>query len=658
MPRSRRLARFGELAVEGAGLLVAVPLWVWWAVWKGGYPPAVFLVAIGYLALAAAAVYLFVPRPRLGGASAWALGALAALSAWTLASLLWADDQGAAEVASARQVLLLASFALPVLWPPTARGLLAGVVALPLVALCGAVSALGGALADVSTLIDGRLAGPTGYANASAALMAIGILPALVLGSRREIAVPLRVLSLAAAGALLGTFVLTQSRGGLGALALVLLLAFLFVPGRLRLLIPLVLVALAVGAALDPLLEVRSAAVEGGNVEASLRDAIAALLTSTAVLTALAAIYAAADSRIEVGEKTVRRASAAVAAALGGVALIAAVALLASGPDVGGWVSDRAEDFKTPDYAQLESEPSRFTGDLGSNRYDYWRVSVDVFAEEPLTGSGAGNFIAPYLERRQGEKSTIYAHSIWLGSLAELGAAGLLALVGFVVALSAALARSARRLGSRRWIVAAAALPLAYVLVHGSFDWITAFPVVIAPALALAGAAAGAIPAGSGPPAPGRRSVSLAVVLALALATVLAAPLLVAARLSDRGVTTWPADPSRAIADLERAADLDPLAAAPYVRLGVVAIELDRPALARRAFDLALERDGSAWYPELQLGLVAAEAGHRERALRHLEVALARNPREPEVRVVLRSVRQGHAPDPSAVQRRVLASGD
>ena len=658
MPRPRPLARFGELAVEGAGLLVAVPLWVWWAVWKGGYPPAVFLVAIGYLALAAVALYLFAPRPRLGGASAWALGALAALSAWTLASLLWADDRGAAEVASARQVLLLASFALPALWPPTARALLVGVAAVPLVALCGAVSALGGALADVSTMVDGRLSGPTGYANASAALMAIGILPALVLGSRRELAIPLRALSLAAAGALLGTFVLTQSRGGLGALALVLLLAFLFVPGRLRLLIPVVLVAIAVGVALDPLLEVRSVAVEGGDVEAALRDAIAALLTSTVVLAAIAATYAAVDSRIEIGAKTVRRASATVAAALGAIALFAAIALLASGPDVGDWVSDRAEDFKTPDYAQLESQSSRFTGELGSNRYDYWRVSVDVFAEEPLTGSGAGNFIAPYLERRQGEKSTIYAHSIWLGSLAELGAAGLLALVGFVVALSVALARSARRLGSKRWIVVAAALPLAYVLVHGSFDWITVFPAVSAPALALAGAAAGVIGAGSGSPASGRRLASLAVVLALALATVLAAPLLVAARLSDRGVTTWSANPSQAIADLERAADLDPLAPAPYVRLGVVAIELDRPALARGAFDLALRRDGSAWYPELQLGLVAARAGRRDLALRHLRVALARNPREPEVRFALRSVRQGHAPDPRAAQRRVLESDD
>jgi O-antigen ligase len=627
-------------------------------VWKGGYPPAVFLAGIGYLALAVIALQLFAPRPRLGGQAGWALGVLAALSAWNVASLLWADDRGAAEVVAAREILLLGSFALPVLWPPSARGLVAGLAVVPLVALCGAVSALGGALADVGTLVDGRLAGPTGYANASAALMAIGILPALVLGSRRDLAIPLRVISLAAAGALLGTFVLTQSRGGLAALALVLLLSFLLLPGRLRLLIAVGIVAIAVGPALGPLLEVRAAAVDGGDVAASLRGAVSALLTSTAVLAALAAIYAAVDSRVEIGARMVRRSSAAVATALGGVALVAAVVLLASGPDIGGWVSERVEDFKTPDYGRLESQPTRFTGDLGSNRYDYWRASVEIFADEPLTGSGAGNFIAPYLERRRGDKSTIYSHSIWLGSLAQLGAAGFLMLVAFVVLLTFALVQAARRLDPQRWPVVAASLPLAYVLVHGTIDWIAVFPALSAPALALAGAATVAGPAKAYRAVPGRSSVSLAIAVALGVATILAIPLLAAARLADRGAATWPQRPAGAIADLERAAELDPLSAAPYVRLGVVGIELNRPDLAHGAFDSALDRDRSAWYPELQLGLLAAAAGRRDLALRHLEVALARNPREPEARRALRSVRAGHEPDPRAVQERVLLRGE
>jgi O-antigen ligase len=655
---ARRRFELGGPAAEGAGLLVALPLWVWWAVWKGGYPPTVFLAGIGYLALAMVALQLFAPRARLGGAAGWALAALAALSAWTFASMLWADDRGAAEIAAMRQILLLGSFALPVMWPPSSRALIAGLFALPAVALCGAISAFGAALGDASTLVDGRLTGPTGYANASGALFACGILPALVLGSRRELAVPLRAISLAAAGALSGALVLTQSRGAIAALALVLLLAFLVLPSRLRLLIAVAVVAVAVAPALGSLLDVHAVSVDGGDVAASLRGALSALCASTVVLAALAAIYAAVDSGTEIAARTVRRASSAVAGVLAGAVLVGLIALLVSGADVGGWASERVEDFKTPDYARLEAGSNRFTGGLGSHRYDYWRVAAEVFADEPIAGSGADNFIAPYLERRRGSKSTIYPHSIWLGTLAELGVIGFLLLIAFLVALVLALARSARHLDSRRWIVVAAALPLAYVLVHGSADWITVFPVVVAPALALAGAATSVTRPESGRPAPGGRTVSLAISIAFVALAVLAMPLLVAAGLADRGIATWPRRPADAIDDLERAADLDPLSATPYVRLGVVAIDLGRPALARAAFESTLERDRSAWYPEFQLGLLAAQAGDRDAALRRLRVALARNPREPAVQSALRSVRGGQAPDPHSMQTRVLERGE
>jgi len=657
MARDSRLAAPGELALGGAGLLAAVPLWVWWASWKGGYPPSVFLAGIGYLALAAVALHMFAPRPPIRRAAAWALAALAALSAWTILSLVWAPDRGAAEVTGARQLLFLGSFALPLIWPPTGRALAAALAAAPLVALCGAISALGGALADPASLVDGRLAGPTGYPNASAALMVAGALPALVLGSRRELAVPLRTAALATAGALVGTLVLAQSRGGLAVFAIVLALALLVLPGRLRLLLPTGIVLLAVCAALGPLLAVHSTAVDGGDVDAALREALAALCACVAVLAAVAAAYAALDARTEIAPRTVRRASRAVAAVAVGVALAGTVGLATSGADVGGWLTDRVEDFKTPDYDRLESESTRFTGGLGSNRYDYWRASAEIFAAEPLLGSGAGNFIAPYLERRRGEKSTIYAHSVWLESLATLGAPGFLTLLAFLVALGLALGTAGRRAGPGRWIVVGASLPLAVTLVQGSVDWIGAFPVMTAPALALAGAAAG-LRGGEGEPArEAGRATPIAALAVLAVATVLALPLLAAARLADRGFSAWRAEPARAIDDLERAAELDPLSATPYVRLGVVAVDLERPALARRAFESALERDPSAWYPEFQLGLLVARHS-RSQALAHLRVARERNPREAEVRRALRAVLRGGSPSPRRAQRLVLASGE
>jgi len=635
-------------------LLIAAPLWVWWAVWKGGYPAAVFLPGVVYLALAAVVLHAFVPRPRLKGPAAWALVALAALTAWSLASLLWADDKGAAEIATARQALFLGSFALPLLWPPSRRGLTVGLASLPALALAGGASGLAAALADAGRLLDGRLVDPTGYANATAALMAIGILPALVLASRRELPAALRIAAMIAAGPLLGIFVLTQSRGGVAALALVVALAILLIPGRLRLLIPVALVALAVSFALDPLLDVRAAAVGDGDSAAALDSAARALIAMTVALGLVAGAYVLADTRLRISAATVRRASVASGLALLAAVVAAAAAIALSGVDPDGWVSDRVEDFKTPDYSRLESERTRFTGDLGSNRYDYWRVSADVFAERPLLGSGSGNFIAPFLERRRANKATIYAHSLWLGALAQMGAIGFLALAGFLAALLLALVRVARSLGAQRWLVVSAALPFAYVVIHASADWIDAFPAVVAPAFALVAAAAGLrsttrIPAGRG-----GRSGSLWLTLALAAAALAALPLLVSARLSDRGATTWAQRPAGAISDLERAAELDPLAAAPYVRLGIVAVDLARPALQRRAFESALERDPSAWYPDFQLGLLAASEGRRRSAIARLSIAAVRNPREPEVQRALEAVRAGRGFDAGGAQARIL----
>jgi tetratricopeptide (TPR) repeat protein len=644
-----------ETLLGGAGLLLALPLWTWWAVWKGGYPAAVFLPGIAYLALAVLLLHLWAPRPRLSGPLAVALAALAALVVWSLASLLWADDRGAAEIATARQALFLASFALPVLWPPGRTALCLGLAGFTAAAIVGGASAMAEALGDAGALLDGRLVGPTGYANASAALFAMAALPAVVAASRAEVGPVARTLALAAAAVLSGLFVLTQSRGGVVALAVVLAIAFLVLPGRLRLVVPIAIVAVAVLAILDPLLDVRRAAVDGGDVSAAIGDAALALGLLAAALVPVGLLYATVEARVELAPRVALIASRAAGVAVTAVAVGGAAILLASQPDVGGWVSDRADDFKTPDYSRLESQQTRFGGDLGSNRYDYWRASVEIFADRPLTGSGAGNFIAPYLEIRESEKSTLYAHSIWLRALAELGALGLLALAAFVGALALALWRSLRSRPLHGWLVVAGSLPLVYAVVQGSADWIGVFPVVTAPAVALAAAAASLGRAELAALSRGPRAASWWLAVGLALAALAALPLLAAARLADRGATTWELRPVAALRDLERAAELDPLAAAPQVRRGIVAIELRRHEVAERSFSAALDRDSSAWYPRFQLGLLAARSGSTAEAKRRLRAAADLNPGEPEIRRALRAIADAKAPDPRAAQRDVLA---
>ena len=88
---------------------------------------------------------------------------------------------------------------------------------------------------NVSPLfVGGRLAAPTGYINATAALMMMGALPSIVLASRREFPAPLRGLLLAFATAELQLALSVQSRGWLFTLPFVAIAAIALVPGRLR----------------------------------------------------------------------------------------------------------------------------------------------------------------------------------------------------------------------------------------------------------------------------------------------------------------------------------------------------------------------------------------------------------------------------------------
>ena len=66
---------------------------------------------------------------------------------------------------------------------------------------------------------------------------------------------------------------------------------------------------------------------------------------------------------------------------------------------------------------------SFFSG--GGNRYDYWRVAVDLAGSRPTAGYGIDNFGPQYLQRRRTPKAPVYAHSLWFEALGDLGIPGL-----------------------------------------------------------------------------------------------------------------------------------------------------------------------------------------------------------------------------------------
>lgn len=649
--------RAGALLAEGPGLLLSVPLWIWWACWRGAYPTTVWVPGLAYLTLVVLLLVFTVPRPPLRGARAAALAGLVALAAWSSLSLLWADEKGFAWLAAERAWLAVAAFALPALWPPTRRALLLATAAFPVAVACGALAALLPALADPSGLIEGRLQAPAGYANASGALFVMGALPALVLCARRERAPTLRIALLPLAGTLAGVALLTQSRGAVAAAAAGLAVAFAAGPGRARLLVPTGIVAAGVALAAPTLLAVRREALRG-HAGPALDDAALALVALAAGLAACAALYVALDRRTEISRGAARAISRAVAVACALALVAGAVGFVAAEGSPVGWAKNRWHSFKHADYDALDRASTRFTGDLGSNRYDYWRVSIDLFAAHPLLGTGAENFAAPYLRHRRVRKAPLYAHSVWFGTIAGLGLPGILALLTFVIGAIAGTVTALRRAAAEeRALVVAAALPLTALLVHGSADWLAPFGALVVPAVGLAAAACGpAVPAALPRAHTARRAGSGALAVALGCAALAALPLYVSAALSQNGLALAERDPARALSDLRAAQDWDPLSGVPAIAEGLVALDANRPERARDAFATAVRRDPSSWFARLELGLLEARRGRREEALRQLDAAVARNPREPLARRVRREVASGRTPDPRATAREALSA--
>ena len=111
-----------------------------------------------------------------------------------------------------------------------------------------------------------------------------------------------------------------------------------------------------------------------------------------------------------------------------------------------------------------------------SNRYAYWRVAVEVFADHPLNGVGSGGFAVEWLQRRDIAEGVRDAHSLYLETAAELGLVGLLALAAFLTGIV---------LAARRGEPAIVAALVAFAL-HAGLDWDWELPALSLTALLLA----------------------------------------------------------------------------------------------------------------------------------------------------------------------------
>lgn len=644
------MPRTGAWAPQALVLAPLGALLAWWALDDGGYDPEAWqagtVVLLGMVLVALSAPVLR-RRHRPSRALLVALGAFAAYTAWSYASIAWADAPGTALEGAHRCTLYLATMVLMALVAPSPavlRGAAVAVAAIIGVAAAVTVLRIDGAAGPAGLFLNGRLFAPMGYFNADAALWTTGALLGCVLASQRETPGWLRPPLLALAPVELGLATMTGSRGWLFTLPVVAVLVLLLVPGRLR----FALAALIAGAGLLPIVDRllkpgragggRSAAEGVGDGVRAAGDALGPLLLVAVGVLVVAATWVLLDRRIELSAgtaRTVRRASAVVAAlAVAG----GAAAGLALEPHPGDRVERAWTDFK----ADAPASAGRFSS-TGSSRYDFWRVAVDLTARHPVRGIGQDNFAQPYVARRALDyEEPRWVHSLPLRALTHTGIVGAALLA---VALGALVAGWLAKRGrpAERGVAALALVPLVPWVVHGSVDWIWEFPVLSVAALGLA-AGAGVVPVAAAQEAVRagrwRRGGVVAAAVVAAAGIVVVGGSWVASRDIRLAARGWPADPPAAFERLEQAAALTP-GARPQLIEATIALRLGDRERGRRALEVAADREPGDWYAPFQLGLLRAEDGDRPGARRLLADAAGRNPKDPVLQEARREIARG-----------------
>lgn len=650
--------------------LLAVPVMLIWTVAGAGYevttwaPGALFLLAL--LALA---------RYGIGGrlreaplAVRVALGALAAYTAWSYASIAWASVPGDAWDGANRTLLYLIAFALFALWPQRAGGgaVLIAVWTLGMAAIAAFVLARIGLGSDPTRgLVWGRQADFAGYPNAAAATWLMPLWPALVLAARREVPWWLRGVFAAGAVGLADLALLAQSRGSLYAVPVVAVIFFVLVPGRVRALIAVLPVAGAVAVTVPAVLDVFRPITSGEPVDpARLSHLIGGFAIAALVAGMMVAAVAAVERFRPPSPEVARRAHRGA----GAVAVAAVLATVVVGLVLAGSPTARArsawDSFKG---GYATSTPStRLISGLGSNRYDFYRVSLDMFLAHPVAGIGADNFAQAYLRHGRSDETPRYPHSVEMRTLSQTGIVGALILLVFLGAALAAVLRATRQREQLAGAIAGAgAVVFAYFMVHGSVDWFWEFAGLGAPAFAMLGLACGlglrhapdAAAQAQGPPAARVRGLALRVAAggaALLAAASLAGPWLAEASVG-QATRTWPTDPAAAYRQLDRASALNPLSDRPKLIEGTIALRLGENERARRAFSQALDRTPDDQYATFELGAIAAAHGERAAGVRLLQRAVELSPRDPIARRALARARADRPLSVATLNRAILA---
>jgi tetratricopeptide (TPR) repeat protein len=567
------------------------------------------------------------PRERLPR-SAWLTGGLlAAYAALTVASIGWASSAEGAFNELGRVTLYLGVFAVVVLAARRASaaawsdGAALGIGAIGVVALVVRLFPHLVPSANRSPFFpgDARANYPLGYWNGLAVMMAIGVAPLLRLATAARGRVA-RAGAVALLPALAAVIDLTLSRGGAVAAGIGAAIVVVLAPRRLRTL----------------------AAIAAAGVGSAV--AAVALAARPAIANGLAGPHAASEGRAAAGlillgclvaawihlalERFVPERGPEVSRGLKRVVAVVAVAAIAAGI-VAADPAKRFTSFKRPPAADKVVLSSS-----GNGRWQLWRAALDEFRAHPVAGGGAGSYEAWWAAHASFPYFTLYAHSLYLQSLAELGVLGLTLTLGLLIAAALALRRRLRESApAERGAIAAVGAGFFAFALAAAVDWMWELTVVAVIGVGLLAVLTG--PAAMPPVASARRFVCFtagrlgAVTAAVAAIVVLAIPYVAGTLIDESQQAFRRGDLTTAARRAGDARDVQPWAASPRVQLALVHERQGRFGEAADAIQAALTRDRSDWRSWLIAARIEAEAGHTAAARADSERARALNPKSP-----------------------------
>ncbi|CAN5726225.1 hypothetical protein BH20ACT11_BH20ACT11_16410 [soil metagenome] len=464
----RRLVAFKALALLA---LLAVTAY---GMFDGGLyfeekwlPVAAGILALSLVTLFVRGYYSGVPK------AGWLLiGLLGALVLVKGLSMIWTISPSLTIQELLRSAMYLATFAVALAAVSYRRQ------AAPIVdAICLVIAPVAGygllqkiypASFPVSATSPDRIDSTLEYANTFAMVVALGIMLGLArMGSLRS---PLaRAVYAALLLCLCAALFFTFSRGGFAALGLGVAVFFVLCGDRLRSLANLLLLSLP-ALWLVYRTQDHAALYQSGAPQAEQLAAGGALLTDLLIAAAAAFVLQLAYSMVAMR----RGLQSGARRALGALAVVGVVALVGVGGFAAlGAVSDSGGEGATSGVQE------RLTS-LDSLRYTYWKVGLEAWREQPLTGTGAGTFEYTWLQERPIDTGVKQIHNLYLEQGTETGIFAFAAMLGFALVLPLYIGTAALRMpgggpgepeSGRRTLLAGLAAAIVVYLFSSVLEW-------------------------------------------------------------------------------------------------------------------------------------------------------------------------------------------